>query len=382
MKNRKVRAQQIIMTVGCIGFLVWVGLRGMNERQGNNKSTDTTTSKALSLVSEGVRVEPATDEIVVVNQSYPTQISTAPSFSVLADQSGELVQVMVDVNSRIEVGQDVALLRVAVTQGDTLGLGKATKKVKDAKQHVKEQLELLLAIDRGEEGTAAKENYEKQYASYNEAKKTLTSYEEQVNKISSSTQQKYVEHTIKAKQTGTVKQVLVGAGNSINQKQPLLTMQAGQSQAVQIQVTSENYLLLRNYANQLKGSLLFKDESTYALPNSVLATLNQKSINEEGNIVMTLNVASIPNRQDIQKLTLSVLNVPTRVFNEKAIFMRDNTAYVWTVNEEDRITAVPVMIVKNENEKVYVQRGNTPWNRVLVGDLTQVKEGDKLTNNE
>ncbi|MGG5507656.1 MULTISPECIES: biotin attachment protein [unclassified Myroides] len=378
MKNRKVRAQQILMTVGCIGFLVWVGIRGMNERQGNDKSTDTTTAKTLSLVSEDVRVEPTTEEIVVVNQSYSTQISAAPYFSILADQGGELVQVTVDINSRVEVGQAIALLRVAVAQGDTLGLGKATKKVKDAKEHVKDQLELLLSIDRDEEGNEAKENYEKQYALYNEAKKVLSNYEEQVNKISSS-QLKYVEQPIKARQAGTVKQVLVGAGSAISLNQPLLKMQAGQSQTVQIEVTSDNYLLLRNYAKQLKATLVFNDESTYDLPSSVLATLTQKSINEEGHIVMTLNAASIPNKKDIQILTLRIPNVPTRVFDEKAIFMRDNTAYVWTVNEEDLATAVPVMIVKNEKGKVYVQQGNTSLNRVLLGDFTQVKEGEKFT---
>lgn len=375
MKSKKVRAQQIIMTVGCIGFLVWVGFRGMNERQGNAKEHDT-TAKQLPLAAEGVHVQESSEKIIEVNQTYATTMAALPFRAIRSTQSGELVQLKVDVNSRIEVGQEIAVLRMA--QGDTLGLGKATRKVKDAKIYVKEQLDLLLAIDRGEDGTKAKENYEKQYALYNEAKNTLANYEEQVTKLTSSSHVTYVETGIKANEAGVVKQVLVGAGRKVESNQPLLNIQNGQAQSIQIEVTSEDYLLVRDHLSQIKAALVFQDQSTYFLPPAVITTLNQKSISEEGKIIMTLDASSIPNRQDIRKLTLSIPNIPVKVFDEKAVFMRGTTAYIWTLNETNTVVATPVVIVKKEAGQVYVHKGNTPWTRVLVGNLAEVKEGEEF----
>ncbi|QQU02397.1 biotin attachment protein [Myroides odoratus] len=374
MKNTKVRAQQIIMTVGCIVFLVWVGIRGMNERAGETKETNTTGEEQLPLASEGVQVQPVSEEVIVVNQTYATQMASAPSITMRADRGGELVQLKVDVNSRIEVGQEIALMRV--NQGDTLGLGKATRKAKEAKQVVKEQLEQLLAIDRGEDGTEAKDKYEKQYEAYNTAKKEAAVYEEQINKITSSANVVAVEKAIKATSAGVVKQILVGAGRAIEVNQPLLMLQQGQAKAVQIAVTSENYLLLRNHLQQTRAKVVFQDQSALQLPASVLESFTQQSINEDGKIIMTLNVSSIPNIQDIRKLDLSILNIPTKVLDEKALFTRDNTTYIWTVNEANLVEATPVVVVKKEGGKAYVQKGNASWNRVLVGDLKTVKEGD------
>lgn len=374
MKNTKVRAQQIIMTVGCIVFLVWVGIRGMNERAGETKETNTTGEEQLPLASEGVQVQPVSEEVIVVNQTYATQMASAPSITMRADRGGELVQLKVDVNSRIEVGQEIALMRV--TQGDTLGLGKAMRKAKEAKQVVKEQLEQLLAIDRGEDGTEAKDKYEKQYEAYNTAKKEAAVYEEQINKITSSANVVAVEKAIKATSAGVVKQILVGAGRAIEVNQPLLMLQQGQAKAVQIAVTSENYLLLRNHLQQTRAKVVFQDQSALQLPASVLESFTQQSINEDGKIIMTLNVSSIPNIQDIRKLDLSILNIPTKVLDEKALFTRDNTTYIWTVNEDNLVEATPVVVVKKEGGKAYVQKGNASWNRVLVGDLKTVKEGD------
>ena len=374
MKNTKVRAQQIIMTVGCIVFLVWVGIRGMNERAGETKETNTTGEEQLPLASEGVQVQPVSEEVIVVNQTYATQMASAPSIAMRADRGGELVQLKVDVNSRIEVGQEIALMRV--TQGDTLGLGKATRKAKEAKQVVKEQLEQLLAIDRGEDGTEAKDKYEKQYEAYNTAKKEAAVYEEQINKITSSANVVAVEKAIKATSAGVVKQILVGAGRTIEVNQPLLMLQQGQAKSVQIAVTSENYLLLRNHLQQTRAKVVFQDQSALQLPASVLESFTQQSINEDGKIIMTLNVSSIPNIQDIRKLDLSILNIPTKALDEKALFTRDNTTYIWTVNEANLVEATPVVVVKKEGGKAYVQKGNSTWNRVLVGDLKTVKEGD------
>lgn len=374
MKNTKVRAQQIIMTVGCIVFLVWVGIRGMNERAGETKETNTTGEEQLPLASEGVQVQPVSEEVIVVNQTYATQMAPAPSIAIRADRGGELVQLKVDVNSRIEVGQEIALMRV--TQGDTLGLGKATRKAKEAKQVVKEQLEQLLAIDRGEDGTEAKDKYEKQYEAYNTAKKEAAVYEEQINKITSSANVVAVEKAIKATSAGVVKQILVGAGRTIEVNQPLLMLQQGQAKSVQIVVTSENYLLLRNHLQQTRAKVVFQDQSALQLPASVLESFTQQSINEDGKIIMALNVSSIPNIQDIRKLDLSILNIPTKVLDEKALFTRDNTTYIWTVNEANLAEATPVVVVKKEGGKAYVQKGNATWNRVLVGDLKTVKEGD------
>lgn len=374
MKNTKVRAQQIIMTVGCIVFLVWVGIRGMNERAGETKETNTTGEEQLPLASEGVQVQPVSEEVIVVNQTYATQMAPAPSIAMRADRGGELVQLKVDVNSRIEVGQEIALMRV--TQGDTLGLGKATRKAKEAKQVVKEQLEQLLAIDRGEDGTEVKDKYEKQYEAYNTAKKEAAVYEEQINKITSSANVVAVEKAIKATSAGVVKQILVGAGRAIEVNQPLLMLQQGQAKAVQIAVTSENYLLLRNHLQQTRAKVVFQDQSALQLPASVLESFTQQSINEDGKIIMTLNVSSIPNIQDIRKLDLSILNIPTKVLDEKAVFTRENTTYIWTVNEANLVEATPVVVVKKEGGKAYVQKGNATWNRVLVGDLKTVKEGD------
>lgn len=374
MKNTKVRAQQIIMTVGCIVFLVWVGIRGMNERAVETKETNTTGEEQLSLASEGVQVQPVSEEVIVVNQTYATQMAPAPTLAMRADRGGELIQLKVDVNSRIEVGQEIALMRVM--QGDTLGLGKATRKAKEAKQVVKEQLEQLLAIDRGEDGTEAKDKYEKQYEAYNTAKKEAAAYEEQITKITSSANAVAVEKTIKATSAGIVKQILVGAGRTIEVNQPLLLLQQGQAKSVQIAVTSENYLLLRNHLQQTRAKVVFQDQSALQLPSSVLESFTQQSINEDGKIIMTLNVSSIPNIQDIRKIELSILNIPTKVLDEKALFMRDNTPYIWTVNQANSVEAIPVVVVKKEDGKVYVQKGNTAWNRVLVGDLKTVKEGD------
>lgn len=376
MKSTKVRAQQIIMTVGCIGFLVWVGFRGMNERQGSTKHTDTVETKQVPLATGGTHIKEISEEIVVVNQTYSTTMASLPLQTIRASQEGEVVQVKIDVNSRIEVGQEIAVLRVA--QGDTTGLSKATRKVKESQQHVKEQLDQLLAIDRGEEGTEAKDKYEKQYTQYNEAKKELAGYEEKIKRITTSPALTYVEKTIKSNQTGIVKQVLVGAGRVIEVNSPLFTLQNGQTQVVQIEVTSENYLLLRDHLQQVRAHLVFQDQSTYQLPATVIATLNQKSISEEGKIRMTLDVSSIPNRQDIRNLVLSILNIPTKVFDENAIFMRDNTAYIWTLNEENEAVATPVVIVKKENGKVYVHKGNAAWNHIIVGDLSAVTEGQKF----
>lgn len=376
MKNTKVRAQQILMTVGCIVFLVWVGIRGMNERKGDTKETDTAVEK-LSLASEGVQVQHTTEEIVVVNQVYATQIAQLPSMYIRADKAGELVQLKVDINSRIEMGQEIALLRVA--KADTIGLGNLNRKVKVAKQNVKDKLEQLLAIDRGEEGGDAKEKYEKQYALYNEAKKELAEYERQENKLTTSSPVKYVETTIKAPKEGIVKQVLVGAGRPIELNQPLLTIQSGASKVVQIEVTSENYLLVRNHLPQVRAKVIFKDNSSYQLPASVVASLNQKSISEDGKIRITFDVSAIPNIADIQKMELSILNIPTKVLDERALFMRGDTAYIWTLGEENRLEATPVNVVKKEKGKIYVQNSNvTIWNRVLVGDLRGIKEGEKL----
>ncbi|MGS4347074.1 biotin attachment protein [Myroides odoratus] len=374
MKNTKVRVQQVIMTVGCLVFLVWVGIRGMNERAGETKDTSEKEETPLALTSEGVHVEPVTDEVIVVNQHYTTQAVAAPAVAIRADRAGELVQVKVDVNSRIEVGQEIALLRIA--QGDTVGLGKAMRKAKEAKQQVKEQLDQLLAIDRGEDGSEAKEKYEKQYAAYNAAKKEAALSEEQVSNLTSPTQVIYQEKVIKANTAGIVTQVLVGAGRTIEVNQALLTLQQGQGKSVQIAVTSENYLLLRNHLKQTRARLVFQDQSTLQLPASVLESLTQQSINEDGKIVMNLNVSSISNIQGIRTLELSILNIPAKVMDEKALFTRDNTPYIWIVNAEHKAVATPVVVVKKEGGKVYVQKGNTDWNRVLVGDLKAVQEGD------
>lgn len=377
MKNTKVRAQQIIMTIGCLVFLVWVGIRGMNNRSSETNETQV-KEEQLPLASEGVRIEGVTEEVIVVNQTYHTQVAALPSVAIRTDKKGELIQLKVDVNSRIEEGQDVAVIRIA--QGDTLGLGKAMRKAKESKQFVKEQLDQLLAIDRGEDGSEAKEKYDKQYALYNLAKKEAAEYEEQVNKVSSSAQVTYVEKTIKANSAGVVKQILVGAGRTIDENQPLFTLQQGQAKSIQIAVSSENYLLLRNQLQQTRAKIVFQDQSSLQLPASALQSLTQQSINEEGKIVMTLNVSSISNVQDIRNLVLTILNLPTKVIKEEALFMRDETTYIWTVNAANKIEATPVVVVKRADGKAYVQKGNTDWNRVLVGDLKKVKEGDTFAN--
>ncbi|MDM1045643.1 biotin attachment protein [Myroides sp. 1354] len=374
MKNTKVRAQQIIMTVGCIVFLVWVGIRGMNERASDTQETSTKVDEQLPLASGGVHLVDVSEEVVVVNQAYPTQVGASPSIAIRADRGGELLQLKVDVNDRIEIGQEIAFLRVA--QGDTLGLGKVNRKVREAKIHVKEELERLLAIDRGEDGSEAKEKYEKQYALYNTAKKEAAEYEEQLNKIASSSNVIYVEKPIKATSEGIVKQILVGAGRTIEVNQPLLMIQQGQAKTIQIAVSSENYLLVRNHLRQIRAKVVFQDQSSLQLPASVLESFTQQSINEDGKIVMSLNVSSIPNVQDIRRLDLSILNIPTKVVDEKALFMRDTTSYIWTVNADKKVEATPVVVVKKEDGKAYVQKGNASWNRVLIGDLTTVKEGD------
>jgi|GEM_PF-4173009 len=374
MKNTKVRAQQVIMTIGCLVFLVWVGIRGMNERAGETKETQTKKEEQFPLASDKLYVQTVTEDVIVVHQEYATQLVAAPSIAIRADKGGELVQVKVDINSRIEVGQVIALIRVA--QGDTIGLGKAMRKAKEAKQQVKEQLDQLLAIDRGEEGIDAKEKYDKQYASYNAAKKDAAAYEEQVNSLTSASNLIYQEKAIKANTAGVVTQILVGAGRTIEANQPLLTLQPGQGKLVQIAVTSENYLLVRDHLPQVKARVVFQDQSSLDLPGSVLASLTQQSINEEGKIIMNLNVSSIPNLQDIRKLELSISNIPVKVLDENAVFTRENTSYIWTVNAENRAVATPVVVVKKESGKVYVQKGNTTWNRVLGGDLKGVKEGD------
>lgn len=374
MKNTKVRVQQVIMTVGCLVFLVWVGIRGMNEREGTTKETHIKEQEELSLALGEVHVQPVTDDVIVVNQSYDTQVAEAPSITLRADKGGELIQVKVDINSRVEVGQEIALLRVV--QVDTVGLGKAMRKAKEAKQQVKEQLDQLLAIDRGEEGLEAKEKYEKQYASYNAAKKEAAAYEDQVNNLISGSNVIYQEKAIKANTSGVVTQILVGAGRVIEINQALLTLQPGQGKLVQIAVTSENYLLVRDHLPQVKARVVFQDQSSLDLPSSVLASLTQQSINEEGKIIMNLNVSSIPNLQDIRKLELSISNIPVKVLDENAVFTRENTSYIWTVNAENRAVATPVVVAKKERGKVYVQKGNATWNRVLVGDLKGVKEGD------
>ncbi|WP_410879856.1 biotin attachment protein [Myroides sp. DW712] len=374
MKNTKVRVQQVMMTVGCLIFLVWVGIRGMKERVDETKDTPVEEKTQLAVISKNVHVQSVTDEVIVVNQSYATQIVAAPAIVIRADKAGELVQVKVDVHSRIEVGQEIAVLHVA--QKDTVGLGQAMRKAKEAKQQVKEQLDQLLAIDRGEDATEAKEKYEKQYAAYTAAKKEAAMYEEQVNNFTSSTQVAYQEKAIKANTAGVVTQVLVGAGRTIEVNQALLTLQQEQGKSVQIAVTSENYLLVRNHLQQIRAKVVFQDQSSLQLPASVVASLTQQSINEEGKIVMSLNVASIPNIQDIQKLDLSIFNIPTKVVDEKSLFTREDTSYIWAVNAENKAVATPVVVVKKEAGKVYVQKGNTDWNRVLVGDLKEVKEGD------
>lgn len=374
MKNTKVRVQQVIMTVGCLIFLVWVGIRGMNERAGKTNETHTKGEEELPLALGEVHVQPVADEVIVVNQSYTTQVVGAPAITLRSDKGGELMQVKVDINSQVEIGQEIALLRVP--QGDTVGLGKAMRKAKEAKLQVKEQLDQLLAIDRGEEGLDAKEKYEKQYASYNAAKKEAAVYEDQVNNLTSASNVTYQEKAIKANVAGVVTQILVGAGRAIETNQALLTLQQGQGKSVQIAVTSENYLLVRNHLQQIRAKVVFQDDSSLQLPASVLASLTQQSINEEGKIVMNLNVSSIPNLQDIRKLELSILNIPAKVLDEKAVFTRENTPYIWTVNAENQAVATPVVIVKKEGGKVYVQKGNATWDRVLVGDLKEVKEGD------
>ena len=378
MKNKKVRAQQIIMTVGCIGFLVWVGFRGMNERQGMIIKEETTT-KPLPPAEDEVRIQEIVEKTIEVNQTYTTALAPTPLRLLRSNQSGELILLKVDVNDRIEVGQEIAMLRVA--QGDTLGLGKAMRKVKDAKIHVKQQLDLLLAIDRGEDGTEAKEKYEVQYAHYTEAKNTLAHCEGQVAKLTSSSHVTYVETAIKATEAGVVRQVLVGAGRKIENNQPLLSILNGQSQLIQIEATSEDYLLVRDHLAQTKATLVFQDQSTYELPQTVLSTLTQKSISEEGKIIMTLNASSIANREAIRQLTLRIPNIPVKVLDEKAIFMRDTTTYIWTLNEANTVVATPVVPVKKEGGKVFVHKGNATWNRVLVGNLAEVKEGEPFPSN-
>jgi len=59
--------------------------------------------------------------------------------------------------------------------------------------------------------------------------------------------------------------------------------------------------------------------------------------------------------------------------------MRGTTAYIWTLNEANIVVATPVVIVKKEAGQVYVHKGNTPWTRVLVGDLAEIKEGEVFT---
>ncbi|MBB1150768.1 efflux RND transporter periplasmic adaptor subunit [Myroides sp. NP-2] len=378
MKNKKVRAQQIIMTVGCIGFLVWVGFRGMNERQGMIIKEETTT-KPLPPAEDEVRIQEIVEKTIEVNQTYTTALAPTPLRLLRSNQSGELILLKVDVNDRIEVGQEIAMLRVA--QGDTLGLGKAMRKVKDAKIHVKQQLDLLLAIDRGEDGTEAKEKYEVQYAHYTEAKNALAHCEGQVAKLTSSSHVTYVETAIKATEAGVVRQVLVGAGRKIENNQPLLSILNGQSQLIQIEATSEDYLLVRDHLAQTKATLVFQDQSTYELPHTVLTTLTQKSISEEGKIIMTLNASSIANREAIRQLTLRIPNIPVKVLDEKAIFMRDTTTYIWTLNETNTVVATPVVPVKKEGGKVFVHKGNATWNRVLVGNLAEVKEGEPFPSN-
>ncbi|MDM1407600.1 biotin attachment protein [Myroides sp. DF42-4-2] len=378
MKNKKVRAQQIIMTVGCIGFLVWVGFRGMNERQGMIIKEETTT-KLLPPAEDEVRIQEIVEKTIEVNQTYTTALAPTPLRLLRSNQSGELILLKVDVNDRIEVGQEIAMLRVA--QGDTLGLGKAMRKVKDAKIHVKQQLDLLLAIDRGEDGTEAKEKYEVQYAHYTEAKNTLAHCEGQVAKLTSSSHVTYVETAIKATEAGVVRQVLVGAGRKIENNQPLLSILNGQSQLIQIEATSEDYLLVRDHLAQTKATLVFQDQSTYELPHTVLSTLTQKSISEEGKIIMTLNASSIANREAIRQLTFRIPNIPVKVLDEKAIFMRETTAYIWTLNEANTVVATPVVPVKKEGGKVFVHKGNATWNRVLVGNLAEVKEGEPFPTN-
>lgn len=375
MKNRKVRAQQIIMTVGCIGFLVWVGIRGMNEHADTTKETHTDAVKESALTSHELKAKRAREEVIVVSQVYTTTVLPGPSASIRASREGELLQLKVDINSRIEVGQEIALMRIA--QADTVGLGAISKKAKVAEREVKTRLDQLLNIDRGEEGTDAKARYTQQYDLYNEAKKELAVYEDQIRKITAHVQ--YTEVPLKAQSAGVVKQILVGAGRTIENNQPILLLHGVTSKVIQMETTSERYLLLRDHLKEVTANLIFKDGSTLQLPTSILATLRQKAINEEGKIQMLLDMESIPNVQDIQKIEFRIPNISTQVIPELALFTKEGTTHIWTLKEDNSMDETPVIVVKTDQGKAYIQKGTAVWNHVLVGDFTSAKEGEPFT---
>lgn len=374
MKVTKIRLQQTLMTAGCIVFLVWVGIRGQRVVE-SDKSTDKKEEVVKAKSSLGLSVQTIKDEVITMDKVYEVRILNYPQLIVRSTQSGEISTIKVEENSWVEAGTTLLELKGKNLDGENQS---EEEIVKYAELIVKEKLEQLQQFNQLENRENQQEKLKQYTQEYNQAKSDL----ELAIRYLKNSQANGVNKTVVATKSGAVQRILVHVGDKVETNQPLIETRNTKSKLMQLSMSSEEYLLMRDNLNIVKAIAISEDHSRLDLPTKVLQTLSQRSINENGEIDVFLDLGTITNADKIVKVEFAIPQIEVKVVPSSSIEVLDGMNYVWMVDQQNKMLRTPVVVVKKAKNNAYIRVGKDNYNKVLVGDLSSAKEGEVFSAKE
>lgn len=366
MKVTKVKLQQIIMTAGCVVFLVWVGIKGQHK---DEKDAIKTPVEVVEKKTEW-SVESVKDDQITVKQVFDIRIVNYPKIIVRSSNYGEVLNIKTELDTWVIAGDPLLEIKIE-EQSETINT-ESENIIKYAEKVVKEKQEKL---DRfmDEQNDMEEERLKQYKKEYNQAKADL----ELAMRYAKS---ESIARTrlIKAPKSGKVTEILVEQGDKVEKDKPLIYIRNTESKLMQLSISTEQYLLFRDGLNKIRAVAILKDQSRVELPASVLATMSQRAINEEGEIDVFLDLGAMPRMEEIKRVEFSLPNVAVKVIPKAAVIQMDGTSYVWMVNEKNEMIKTPVNVVNKNDESCFVIKGKQNYNKVLLGDLSKAKEGEKV----
>ncbi len=362
MKVTKVRLQQIIMTAGCVCFLVWIGILGQQ------KSENEATKKTVEIVEENTEwnVQLVEDKQITVDQVFDVHIVNYPQVVVYSNNFGEVITIKTELNTWVVAGTPLVEIKIEEQRGifsnESENLIKYAKQVANEKH---EQLQRFIAEKNDNEEERLKQHNEE----YNQAKSDLE------------LAMRYAKSEvllITAPKAGRITEILVQKGDKVEINQPLIYTRNTQSKLMQFSISSEQYVLFRDGLDKIHAMAILEDHSRVELPSSVLATMSQRAINEEGKIDVFLDLGSMFHTGEITRVEFSLPKVAVKVVPKVAVIKMEGTSYVWMVNNQNEMIKTPVNVVKENSESCFVIIGKENYNKVLLGDFNKAKEGEKV----
>jgi len=206
MKVTKVRLQQIIMTAGCVVFLVWVGIRGQRE---NGKTTSAPEAQAQTIQKPTQwHVQPVKEQVITVEQVFDVRIVNYPQIAVRSTYAGEVQSVKATVDTWVVAG--TPLVELKLNENNGVISVESENILKYAEQMLKEKQEQLQRFTT-QDDEGAEEKLKQYKQEYNQAKADLELAMRYVK-----TEAKNGTQMIVAPKSGKIQEILVSQGDKVN----------------------------------------------------------------------------------------------------------------------------------------------------------------------